>query len=137
MTEVEEKYGDILDLPYHGTTSRDPMDPIKRAAQFSPFAALTGHEEAIEETGRLTDGRIELDEDAREKLDYQLGLLAQKPEATVQVRYFLADARKAGGSYECAIGTVKKVDAYERQLFLTDGRRIPLADIIDISFCEC
>ena len=107
---------------------------IDRAAQFSPFAALTGYDAAIKETGRLTDQRIELTEDSRAVLDRKQQLLvdnlANHPE--VSVTYFVPDERKVGGAYVTVTGRVKKVDDYQRLLILTDGTKIPLDEILDM-----
>ena len=127
-------YDDILHLP-HPTSKRHPRMPIvDRAAQFSPFAALTGHKAAIEETARVTDRRIELDEDAKEQLDQTLQLLleriAEQPEVTVT--WFSPDKKKAGGQYHTATGKLKRIDSREGRLILTDGNQIPLEDLLEI-----
>ena len=127
-------YDDILHLP-HPTSTRHPRMPIvDRAAQFSPFAALTGHRAAIEETARVTDRRIELDEDAKEQLDQTLQLLLERideqPEVTVT--WFSPDKKKAGGQYHTATGKLKRIDTQESRLILTDGNQIPLEDLLEI-----
>ena len=127
-------YDDILHLP-HPTSKRHPRMPIAdRAAQFSPFAALTGHKAAIEETARVTDRRIELDEDAKEQLDQTLQLLLERideqPEITVT--WFSPDKKKAGGQYHTATGKLKRIDSREGRLTLTDGNQIPLEDLLEI-----
>ena len=127
-------YDDILHLP-HPTSKRHPRMPIvDRAAQFSPFAALTGHKAAIEETARVTDRRIELDEDAKEQLDQMLQLLLERideqPEITVT--WFSPDKKKAGGQYHTATGKLKRIDTQESRLILTDGTQIPLEDLLRI-----
>ena len=127
-------YDDILHLP-HPTSKRHPRMPIvDRAAQFSPFAALTGHRAAIEETARVTDRRIELDEDAKEQLDQTLQLLLERideqPEVTVT--WFSPDKKKAGGQYHTATGKLKRIDSREGRLILTDGTQIPLEDLLEI-----
>ena len=127
-------YDDILHLP-HPTSKRHPRMPIAdRAAQFSPFAALTGHGAAIEETARVTDRRIELDEDAKEQLDQTLQLLLERideqPEITVT--WFSPDKKKAGGQYHTATGKLKRIDTQESRLILTDGNQIPLEDLLEI-----
>lgn len=129
-----DQYNDIIDLPHHVSATRPRMSMIDRAAQFSPFAALTGYDAAIKETGRLTDQRIELSEDSRAALDRKqqllVGGLADHPE--VSVTYFIPDERKSGGAYVTVTGIVKKVDDYQRLLLLTDGTKIPLDDILDL-----
>lgn len=127
-------YDDILHLP-HPTSKRHPRMPIAdRAAQFSPFAALTGHGAAIEETARVTDRRIELDEDAKEQLDQTLQLLLERideqPEITVT--WFSPDKKKAGGQYHTATGKLKRIDSREGRLTLTDGNQISLEDLLEI-----
>lgn len=128
------QYDDIIDLPHHVSSIRPRMSMIDRAAQFSPFAALTGYDAAIKETGRLTDHRIELSEECRAVLDRKqqvlLENLAEHPE--VSVTYFVPDERKSGGTYVTVAGRVKKVDDYQRLLLLTDGTKIALDEILDI-----
>ena len=128
------QYDDIIDLPHHVSATRPRMSMIDRAAQFSPFAALTGYDAAIKETGRLTDERIELSEESRAVLDRKQQLLldnlADHPD--VSVTYFLPDKRKAGGAYVTVTGRVKKVDDYQRLLLLSDGTKIPLDEILDM-----
>lgn len=112
-------YEDIIGLPHHVSSKRPQMSMLDRAAQFSPFAALTGYDDAIQETGRLTDMKIEIGEEAREALDrkqqYLQEIIADRPEITIT--YFLPDERKAGGSYTSLTGTLKRIDYYERVLF--------------------
>ena len=126
------QYDDIINLPHHVSATRPRMSMIDRAAQFSPFAALTGYDAAIKETGRLTDQRIELTEDSRAILDRKQQLLvdnlADHPE--VSVTFFVPDERKAGGTYVTVTGRVKKVDDYQRLLILTDGTKIALDEIL-------
>ncbi len=128
------QYDDIINLPHYVSPTRPRMSMIDRAAQFSPFAALTGYDAAIKETGRLTDQRIELSEDSRAALDRKQQLLmdnlADRPE--VSLTYFVPDERKSGGAYVTVTGQVKKVDDYQRLLLLTDGTKIPLDDILDL-----
>lgn len=127
-------YEDIINLPHHVSKTRPQMSMLDRAAQFSPFAALTGYDEAIKETGRLTDEKIELDEDTKAALDmkqaYLIEMIDEQPEITII--YFLPDARKAGGAYETVTGNLKRFDKYERLLILTNGKKIPMDDIADI-----
>ena len=127
-------YEDIINLPHHVSKTRPQMSMLDRAAQFSPFAALTGYDAAIKETGRLTDEKIELDEDTKAALDmkqaYLIEMIDEQPEITII--YFLPDARKAGGAYVTVTGNLKRFDEYERLLILTNGKKIPMDDIADI-----
>ena len=133
---MNNRYDKIINLPHHVSKTRPQMPMSDRAAQFAPFAALTGYDSAIKETGRLTDERIELDEEALTALDrkYQLLMdtLDDAPEVTII--YFQPDERKAGGQYVSATGTVKKVDTFGRRILLQDGTRIPLDSVYDLRF---
>lgn len=126
------RYDDIIDLP-HPVSQRHPQMPLAdRAAQFSPFAALTGLDAALQETARLTDQRITLDEYEQAELDKTLQALreAAPQHPAVQITYFQPDARKAGGQYVTSVGHVKRIAEYEQQLILTEGTSIPLTEII-------
>ena len=127
-------YEDILNLPHHVSKTRPQMSMLDRAAQFSPFAALTGYDDAIKETGRLTDEKIEMDEDRKAALDmkqaYLIEMIDEQPE--ISITYFLPDAKKSGGAYVTVTGNLKRFDEYERLLILTDGKKIPMDYIADI-----
>ena len=125
-------YEDILHLPHHVSEKHPPMSRLDRAAQFSPFAALTGYEAAVEETARLTDRRIELDEGEKAAIDQRLTLVQERlPVPTeVTITYFLPDKKKAGGAYVSVSGTVKKIDECERTVILRNGTSIPIDDIL-------
>ena len=125
-------YDDIINLP-HPTSQRHLRMPIHdRAAIFSPFAALSGHGAAIAETARLTERRMELDEDTRAELDRKQGVLLEhideQPEITIT--WFQPDERKDGGAYLTATGRLKKSRGLERILLLTDGTEIPLQNVV-------
>ena len=127
-------YDDIIDLP-HPTSKRHPPMPVAdRAAQFAPFAALTGYEDAIEEAARLTDEQEELGEDAKQELNEKLRLLMacaeQHPELTVT--YFEPDAKKAGGRYVTFTGCLKRIQVVAQTIEFTSGRKIPIASVLDI-----
>ena len=128
------KYDEIMRLPHHVSKTRPQMPMSDRAAQFAPFAALTGYDSAIKETGRLTDERIELDEEALTALDmkFQILMEALEEEPEVSITYFKPDERKAGGSYLKVTGTLKKLDEYERILMLMNGQKIKLDAVLDI-----
>lgn len=125
-------YDDILYLPHHVSTSRPHMPKIDRAAQFAPFSALSGFSEVIGETGRLTQERVELGEQAKSELNEKLRMIqeriAVRPEVTVT--YFQPDKRKSGGAYITATGRVKKIDIYRRTVVMQDGTQIPMEEII-------
>lgn len=127
-------YDDIIHLPHHVSKTRPQMSLEDRAAQFSPFAALTGYDAAILETGRLTDEKVELGEETRAILDrkqkYLAEIIASRPEVTVT--YFVPDEKKSGGAYSTVTGFLKRIDEYERVLVLTDGRKIQLDAVLDI-----
>lgn len=128
------KYDDIIHLPHHVSAVHPPMPVNERAAQFSPFAALTGYEAAIRETARLTEGKILLDEYEKEALNDRLLMIeaveGNRPEVTIL--YFRPDERKEGGAYVSASGFVKKIDRYKGILVLGDGTGIPIDDIVGV-----
>lgn len=128
------KYDDIIDLPRHVSKTHPQMPLSDRAAQFAPFAALTGHHEAVRESARLTDERVELNEDTLAALDEQLRHiekhLDEKP--GVSLTYFTPDSKKRGGSYITVTGWVKKIDEYKKAVVLTDGTHIAICNIARI-----
>ena len=126
------KYDDMLQLPHHVSASRKPMAITARAAQFAPFAALSGYDAEVQEAGRLTDRPIEPDEYEKEAMNARLQLLARhlREKWVVSLVFFQPDERKAGGAYVTRTGTVKKLYETERLLTLTDGTVIPLDDLI-------
>ena len=125
-------YDDMLQLPHHVSASRKPMAITARAAQFAPFAALSGYDAEVQEAGRLTDRPIEPDEYEKEAMNARLQLLARhlREKWVVSLVFFQPDERKAGGAYVTRTGTVKKLYETERLLTLTDGTVIPLDDLI-------
>ena len=131
---MNRKYNEIMGLPHHVSKTRPQMPMSDRAAQFAPFAALTGYDSAIKETGRLTGERVELDVEALSALDmkYQLLMEALDEAPEVTITYFQPDERKAGGKYVSAVGAVKKIDDFERRITMRDGTRIPMDDVLSI-----
>ena len=127
-------YDDIIELPHHVSAVHPQMPLADRAAQFSPFAALTGHEEAIRETARQTEEFVELEEDRKEEINEKLQWIrenqAKRPE--IEVTCFQPDTRKSGGSYLTVCGRVKRIDEIEQQILLTDGTRIAIERIFAI-----
>jgi len=126
------QYDDIIRLPHHVSSSRPRMSAIDRAAQFSPFAALTGYDTSIKESARLTDARIELDDSQKEEISEKLRLVTGQLDAEIKITYFLPDTKKTGGKYVLAAGAVKKVDEYERMIIMGDGKQIPIDEVIDV-----
>lgn len=127
-------YDDIIHLPHPTSPVRPRMSLHNRAAQFSPFAALTGHGDAIGETARLTEERAMLDEYKKAELNEKLRFIRDKlPERMhVAITHFQKDQKKAGGAYLLASGEVKKIDEYERMVVMRDGSTIPIDDILEI-----
>lgn len=122
------RYEDIITLPHHVSKKHPQMSAMNRAAQFAPFAALTGHGAAIAETARQTDSFMELDEDQKEQLDRQLRLiqrnLEQKP--VIEATYFQPNPHKEGGAYMTACGQVDKINLSSREILLADGTALPI-----------
>ena len=131
---MNNRYDEIINLPHHVSKTRPQMPMSDRAAQFAPFAALTGYDSVIKETGRLTGERIELDEEALTDLNmrYQLLVDALDEEPEVEITYFKPDERKSGGEYVTVTGTVKKVDDFERLITMYDGTKIPMDDVLAV-----
>lgn len=129
------EYDDIINLPYKKSSTRPHMKLIDRAAQFSPFAALTTHSDTIKEAGRLTIERITLDEDSMRILDSRFQMLLENisEHPKVTLTYFVKDNYKSGGEYVEATGKVKKIDGIEPIIYLEDGRKITMMDVINIS----
>jgi len=127
-------YEDIINLPHHVFSKRPQMSLENRAAQFAPFSALTGYSEAIKETARLTNKKIEIDEERKIMLDTKLQILNEnlknKPEITIT--YFVKDHKKNGGTYKDINGIIKKINIYEQEILFEDKTKILLNDIFDI-----
>ncbi len=131
------KYDDIINMPHYQSKKHPQMSIYMRAAQFSPFAALTGFEEQTEETARLTDERIELDENKRAELDEKLNELMSYDnlmDVQVSITYFEEDLLKSGGKYRKVHVNIKKIDAINRCIVLEDRSKILIDDIYDIDF---
>ena len=131
----DDNYDDIINLPHYDSKTHPRMSMHQRAAQFSPFAAVTGHDAAVKETERLTDKQIDLDERQKVELDEKLRIisehLGQNPE--VKITYFEPDQKKDGGAYITVSGFIKKIDVYEKKIVLQDGQKIEINQIYDIS----
>lgn len=134
MNENIDKYKDILELPHHVSTERKQMSLYDRAAQFAPFAALTGFDEDVEETERITDKMTEISEDRLVRMNERLNILMEriKEQPEVVLTVFEEDDKKAGGSYKRIKGRLKRYDETERILYFTDGNTISLDMVTDI-----
>ena len=128
------RYDDIVGLPHHVSARHAPMPMSNRAAQFSPFAALTGYDDAIEETARITDAKIVLDESAVEKLNEKLYEISKHlaEKRKVSITYFRPDALKNGGAYVTDVGTVKKIDGIEKVIFMDSGMKIAMEQVVEV-----
>ena len=131
MTSSEEKYADIMNVKYTPSDRRAHMRRIDRAAQFAPFAALTGFEDQLDESARLTDARTLPSAEVTEALNDALRILDRRilSQPFVHVVYFKADARKSGGHYVEKRGRLKKIDTVAATLLFTDGAEIPMEDL--------
>ena len=129
------QYDNIINLQHHVSSNHEHMSIPDRAAQFSPFAALTGFDGAIKETARLTDYRIELDETEKTILDEKLRIVQEQlsRQQQIEIVFFRPDEKKAGGAYITVRGTVRKIEGYERTVVMQDGTRILIEEIVDIS----
>ncbi len=133
--KYDRQYDDIINMEHHVSKVHPQMSLYARSAQFAPFAALTGYEDSIKETGREVSSKIEIDEELKNILDSKLQFLMEKvkdkPKATFT--YFVMDLKKDGGAYITKEGIVNKIDIYSQVIHLADNTEIPITDIIDIS----
>ena len=133
-----DKYDDIINLPHYEPKYHPRMSKYKRSAQFAPFAALVGYDEQVQECSRLTDKRLEIDDELKEKINNKLNkineLIKNSPE--VEITYFIPDEKKDGGKYITEIGNVKRIDYVNRFIKFTDNKKIILDDLIDIKINE-
>ena len=130
------KYDDIIDLPHHVSKTRKPMSLYNRAAQFAPFAALTGYDDAIEETARLTETKVELSDELKNDLNQKINFIKNNikvhPELTI--KYFVRDNKKSGGIYKSLTSIIKKVDDFNKCLIFADNTNVYFDDIISITW---
>ena len=128
------KYDDIINLPRHISKNHKPMPISNRAAIFAPFSALTGYNETIIEASRITDRKIEISDEEKEKindkLQYIKNIITQKP--LVSIKYFIHDSKKSGGKYIQINCNIKKIDTIKKIIILTDNTKINIEDIIYI-----
>ena len=133
--KYDHRYDDIINLKHHVSKKHPQMSLYARSAQFAPFAALTGYEDAVRETGRETGDRIEIDEELKNILDAKIQILNEqiKKKPEVVFTYFIPDLIKEWGRYVSVTGIVKKIDLYNQNIILEDKNEIPINEIIDIS----
>ena len=131
---MTDSYDDIINLPHHVSKSHPQMSMMNRAAQFVPFAALTGHSAAIEETARLTDEQQELAEEDSDALNQKMAYLREtiNEHPTITITYFEPDKKKAGGKYKSIEGQLQNIDDYGQAIILKSGVSIPFVSILDI-----
>lgn len=132
---MSNEYNDIINLPHHISTKHPQMSLETRAAQFAPFAALTGYDDEVKETARLTNERIELDDEAKSIIDNKIQMILEQLSArpVVTFTYFIPDTKKEGGKYATITGIIKKIDEYKQVIILEDKTEIPIKEIINIS----
>ena len=136
--KFSKDYNDIIHLPYHGSKSHRRMTMSDRAAQFAPFAALTGHDAAIKETARIVEQKIELDESQKTLIDITLNEIQNDAsnDLHINITYFQPDSKKMGGTYINTTGTVKRIDPYKETIALDNSLIIPFDDIYDIEIMK-
>ena len=130
--QAEDKYADIINLTHQVSRNHPQMSMADRAAQFSPFAALTGHDAAIAEAARLTDERPILDESVKQEISGLLQLASTDSNLVLNIVYFVPDTRKAGGAYMEITGRIKNLIPHEKLLIMDTGTRIPVEDIVKV-----
>lgn len=134
MEDKQKNYDDIINLPHHVSSTHTQMPIEDRAAQFAPFAALTGYDDAIEESARLTVGKIELDDNEKALLDQKLSQIVDKNQnkTEIKVTYFVEDKLKEGGEYQTITGRFKRIEDDQKRLVFDDDTKILIEDIIKI-----
>ena len=134
MNYYDKKYDSIISLPHHVSKRHPRMSMEARSAQFAPFAALTGYEDVVKETARLTSKRIEITEETKEILNERIQFIQKEIDSKPRISctYFVPDVRKSGGEYVTLVGDVKKIDIYKQLIVLEDKTEIPIEEIIGI-----
>lgn len=134
MKISKSKYDDIINMSHHISKKHPRMSLENRSAQFAPFAALTGYEDEVEETARITDKRIEITDEIKSKINMKLQIIQEtiKTNPKVTITYFISDNKKEGGSYKTVTSNVLKIDKYNKQIILKDNKEIFISDIINI-----
>lgn len=132
---MDKNYDDIINLPHYVSKRHPQMSIEARSAQFAPFSALTGYDDAIKETARLTDKRIDIDDSLKSVLNNKLQYILDNIKLNLEIvfTYFVNDDKKTGGKYVEKTGIVKKIDMVEQYVLLKDKTKIPILEIINIS----
>ncbi|MEE8835631.1 MAG: hypothetical protein SOH80_01430 [Eubacteriales bacterium] len=130
--ETLRLYGDIIHLPPHRSKVHPPLSAESRAAQFAPFAALTGLDDEIDETARYTEEQAALDENRQEELNFALQRLEHRQNPAAEITWFVPDERKEGGSYQTVSGRIRRIDGFRRVIVMEDGTEIPAGDIVSL-----
>ena len=134
---MNEKYSEIINMPHHVSTKHAQMDRLDRAAQFAPYSALSGYEDSVEETARLTDQKIELDDYEKERINAALIDLLSDPNGRIaSITYFRPDKKKDGGAYVTVTGGIGRYDEISKEITLIDGYKIALNDVIEITVMQ-
>lgn len=138
MRTAKGKYDDIINMPHHISKKHPRMSLENRSAQFAPFAALTGYEDEVEETARLTDKRIEITDEMKTEINIKLKTIQEKiyTKPKVTITYFIPDSKKEGGSYKTVTSNVMKIDKYKQTIILKDKTEIPINFITNINIEE-
>lgn len=138
MTNHKSMYDDIIDLPHHVSKTHPQMSRHDRAAQFSPFAALTGYDDAVDEAARLTESRLVPDEEQAALLDRTMKKILDNIDIRplIRVTYFIPDKRKSGGRYSEYSGYIRTFNEYDKILIFEDGKKIAVSDIYDLEFSQ-
>lgn len=136
MKKDIHNYDDIINMPHHVSSKHPQMKIIDRAAQFAPFAALTGHKESISEASRITDLKKELDENQKEILNNKLNYIILNLDKSheIKITYFQSDLKKIGGKYVTVLAVIKKIDEYNKVLVLNNGMKIKIDDLYQLEW---
>ena len=130
--DIRHKYDDIINLEHHVSSIHRPMSIMNRAAQFAPFAALTGYGDEIKEASRIVDNKIDISDDLKDKINNKLLIIERMIRPYIMVTYFVKDKKKDGGEYITISNIVKRIDLYNGEMVFTDKTKILINDIVDI-----
>lgn len=132
----EHKYDDIINLEHHVSKKHPHMSSEERSAQFAPFSAVTGYEDEVRETARITDNQIEITDEIRKDINEKLNFIKQTPMQNVAITFFVKDLKKQGGKYETVAGRIKRIDDVGNIVVMEDGTEINMTNIIEIDILK-